>query len=74
MDIIIIDFNPSTDIIFNREFLPFHSNGIKFIGLNKTTKIYNTFPFPIQKVKNMNSKYKEILEGDFAVSINIADC
>ena len=25
-----ISFNPDTDIIFNRNFLPFHANGIKF--------------------------------------------
>ena len=26
----LIDFDPITDIIFNKEFLPFHANGIKF--------------------------------------------
>lgn len=29
----IIDFNPDTDIVFNRNFLPFHPNGIQFTAL-----------------------------------------
>ncbi len=35
----IIDFNPITDIIFNKEFLPFHANAMKFTGYNKNTKV-----------------------------------
>jgi L-serine dehydratase len=34
-----IGFNPSKDIIFNKEFLPFHANGIKFTGFNNTNEI-----------------------------------
>ena len=34
-----INFNPVTDIIFNKEFLPFHSNAIKFTGFNNTTEV-----------------------------------
>lgn len=75
-----INFNPKTQIIFNRDFLPFHANGIKFTGYNgaieisadtyfsigggfvvreelihakENIKIYNTFPFPIQKAKEL---------------------
>ena len=82
----LIDFNPTTNIIFNREFLPFHANGIKFTGFNKNTeissdtyysigggfvvreelihakeniKIYNTFPFPIQKAKELENFCKQ---------------
>lgn len=34
-----IDFDPETDIIFNREFLPFHANGIKFTAYENGTEI-----------------------------------
>lgn len=36
---ILINFDPSKAIIFNKEFLPFHANGIKFTGFNKNTEI-----------------------------------
>ncbi|MDF1517376.1 MAG: L-serine ammonia-lyase [Lutibacter sp.] len=35
----LIDFDPATDIIFNREFLPFHANGIKFTAFENGTEI-----------------------------------
>ena len=81
-----IDFNPSTDIVFNRKFLPFHANGIKFTGFNKSVeissdtyysigggfvvreelihakeniKIYKTFPYPIQKAKELENYCKQ---------------
>jgi L-serine dehydratase len=34
----LINFNPATDIIFNRAFLPFHPNGMKFKVLYKDGK------------------------------------
>ncbi|NLP57566.1 L-serine ammonia-lyase [Lutibacter sp. B1] len=34
-----INFNPENNIIFNKEFLPFHANGIKFTGFNDTAEI-----------------------------------
>jgi len=34
-----INFDPKTDIIFNREFLPFHANGIQFIAFENETEI-----------------------------------
>jgi len=36
-----ITFNPSTNIVFNKEFLPFHANAIKFTGYNNTKEISN---------------------------------
>ncbi|WP_456378957.1 L-serine ammonia-lyase [Lutibacter sp.] len=75
-----ISFNPANVIIFNKEFLPFHANGIKFTGFNnkieissdtyysigggfvvreelihakENIKIHKTFPFPIQKAKEL---------------------
>lgn len=81
-----IDFNPKTDIIFNREFLPFHANGIKFTGFNnaieissdtyysigggfvvreelinakENIEIFKTFPYPIQKAKELELYCKQ---------------
>lgn len=81
-----IDFTPSTDIIFNKEFLPFHANGIKFsafkngteisidtyysigggfvvreelINAKENIKIHKTFPFPIEKAKELENYCKE---------------
>ena len=34
-----VPFKSSSDIIFNKEFLPFHPNGIKFTGFNKNIEI-----------------------------------
>ena len=34
-----VNFNPLTDIKFNKEFLPFHSNAIKFTGFNNNNEI-----------------------------------
>ncbi|MEP1489467.1 MAG: L-serine ammonia-lyase [Algibacter sp.] len=36
-------FNPKTDIIFNRTFLPFHSNGMIFTATIENQKIQSTF-------------------------------
>ena len=35
----LIDFDPETAIIFNREFLPFHANGIKFTAFENEIEI-----------------------------------
>lgn len=34
-----ISFDPQNDIIFNRDFLPFHANGIKFTGFKNAIEI-----------------------------------
>jgi len=34
-----ISFYPQSDIIFNREFLPFHANGMKFTGFSNEIEI-----------------------------------
>lgn len=76
-----IPFNPKEDITFNKEFLPFHPNGISFrsfcngieisldtyysigggfvvreelIHAKENIKIYKTFPYPIQKAKELS--------------------
>lgn len=40
---IIIPFNFESDIIFNREFLPFHANGIKFTAYTSDEEYENTY-------------------------------
>ncbi len=40
---IIIPFNFETDIVFNREFLPFHANGIKFTAYTSEEEYENTY-------------------------------
>ena len=81
-----VDFNPTSDIIFNKEFLSFHANAIKFtafknekeiaidtyysigggfvvreelIHAKENIKIHKTFPFPIQKAKELETYCKE---------------
>ncbi|HPW97518.1 MAG TPA: L-serine ammonia-lyase [Flavobacterium sp.] len=38
-----IAFNPDTDIVFNREFLPFHANGMTFTATTKLGNYTNTY-------------------------------
>jgi L-serine dehydratase len=81
-----ISFNTVNDIVFNKEFLPFHANGLKFTGFQNNVeiscdtyysigggfvvreelihakeniKIHKTFPFPIQKAKELESYCKQ---------------
>jgi len=81
-----INLNPKDAIIFNREFLPFHSNGLKFsafknnvllsseiyysigggfvaqeerINTKETTKIFDSFPYPIQTAKELEKYCSE---------------
>ncbi len=81
-----INFNPTNDIIFNQESLPFHSNGLKFTGFQnnieissdtyysigggfvvreelihakENIKIHKTFPYPIQKAKELEYYCKQ---------------
>lgn len=53
-------FNPSTDIIFNRKFLPFHANGMSFTSIigskKKTSKFYSIGGGFVVKEERKNSK------------------
>ncbi len=40
---IIIPFNPETDIIFNRNFLPYHANGLTFTAYFETKEYSTTY-------------------------------
>lgn len=39
----LITFNPATDIVFHREFLPFHANGFSFTAYTATQEYTSTF-------------------------------
>ncbi len=39
----LIDFNPETDIVFNREFLSFHANGMIFTAFYENEELSSTF-------------------------------
>ncbi|QEE50518.1 L-serine ammonia-lyase [Flavobacterium alkalisoli] len=39
----VIPFNPETDIVFNRDFLPFHANGITFTAYYDKVEYISTF-------------------------------
>ena len=39
----LIEFNPKTDIVFNREFLDFHANGMMFTAFYDNEKFTSTF-------------------------------
>lgn len=38
-----IDFNPAVDIVFNKEFLPFHANGLSFTAFTDSQEYISTF-------------------------------
>ncbi|XMO85956.1 L-serine ammonia-lyase [Algibacter sp. AS12] len=38
-----LEFNPKTDIVFNKKFLPFHANGLKFTAVCHGKKTASTF-------------------------------
>jgi len=75
----VLGFDSKTDIVFNRKFLPFHANGMKFTAVidgkkasstfysigggfvvkeerrnsKRNKEIFKTFPYPIQKGKEL---------------------
>ena len=61
----IISFSPDIDIIFNKTFLPFHSNGIKFTGYQDGIEISSEEYFSIGGgfvIQKQNLKAKKALE------------
>jgi len=62
---IIIPFDVTTDIVFNREFLPFHANGMKFTVYTTTNKYESIFysiggGFVVKENAQTNDKNEEI--------------
>lgn len=72
-----ITFTSSENIVFNRKFLPYHSNGIKFTGFNNNNKVSSEIyysiggGFVVQKERK-NSKKKDILYNAFPFPIQTA--
>jgi len=62
-----LEFHPKADIIFNRKFLPFHANGMKFTaiieGKKRSSKFYSIGGGFVVKEERKNSKRnKEIFK------------
>jgi len=71
-----IPFNPETDIVFNKEFLPFHANAIKFStdidGKKKSSTFYSIGGGFVVKKKRKNSKKKrKIFKKTFPYPIKL---
>ena len=72
-----ISFDPKTDIIFNKEFLKFHSNGLTFTGITKDLKtIKHTYysiggGFVVKETLS-NSKSNVALHNNFPFPIQTA--
>ena len=73
----IIEFNPETDIIFNKNFLPFHANGLKFTAYTEK-ETYESYFYSIGggfvvKENQDNSKTNEAAKREFPYPIEKAD-
>lgn len=69
-----ITFNPATDIVFNKKFLPFHSNGIKFSATIDGKRIGSTFysiggGFVVKEERKNAKKNKDIFANTFPYPI-----
>lgn len=71
-----IPFDPKTDIVFNRDFLPFHSNGMKFTALINGRKKSSTYysiggGFVVQEDRKVSKKKDKIFENVFPYPIRL---
>lgn len=71
-----IDFNPTTDIIFNRKFLPYHANGMKFTATIQGKKSSSTFysiggGFVVKEERKISKKNEEIFQNTFPYPIRL---
>lgn len=72
-----ISFNPKVDIVFNKEFLSFHSNGLTFTGTTKDSKIIKDTYYSIGggfvvKEERSNKKSNVALHNNFPFPIQTA--
>lgn len=75
---VVIGFNPETDIIFNKNFLPFHANGMTFTATTKEGKeIISTFYSIgggfVVKEERVNAKKKQLIKCAFPFQIQNAE-
>ncbi|TXE10838.1 L-serine ammonia-lyase [Gelidibacter salicanalis] len=71
-----ITFDPATDIVFNRKFLPFHANGMKFTALIDGRKTSSTFysiggGFVVKEERKVSKKNHKIFENTFPYPIRL---
>ncbi|MFK7050829.1 L-serine dehydratase 1 [Flavobacterium columnare] len=71
-----IKFNPKLDIIFNKNFLPFHANGLTFTAFYENGKYESTFYSIgggfVVKEERSSAKEKEEVKKTFPYPINYA--
>ncbi|WP_136667976.1 L-serine ammonia-lyase [Flavobacterium sp. H122] len=71
-----IDFEIEKDIIFNKNFLPFHANGLTFTAFYENSKYESTFYSIgggfVVKEERTNAKQKEEVKKSFPYPINLA--
>ncbi|TVZ59529.1 L-serine dehydratase [Flavobacteriaceae bacterium MAR_2010_105] len=71
-----IGFDPKLDIIFNKQFLPFHANGLKFTATVNGKKASSTFysiggGFVVKEERKNSKKNKEIFFNTFPYPIQL---
>jgi L-serine dehydratase len=70
------DFNPEKDIVFNKEFLPFHANGLKFTAITEAESYESTFYSIgggfVVKEERINAKKKSQIKCAFPYPIVLA--
>ena len=71
-----LTFDAATDIVFNRNFLPFHSNGMKFtatIDGKKTSSIFYSIGggFVVKEERRNSKRNKEIFNNTFPYPIQL---
>jgi L-serine dehydratase len=71
-----IAFDIEKDIVFNKNFLPFHANGLTFTALSETSSYESTFYSIgggfVVKEERINAKKKEVVKKSFPYPINLA--
>jgi L-serine dehydratase len=73
----VIPFNPAVDIVFNKNFLPFHANGFMFTAYTGMGEYTSTFysiggGFVVKEERTV-AKEKELLKSIFPFPIDLAD-
>ena len=70
-----LEFNPKTDIVFNRKFLPFHSNGMVFTatinGKNRKSTFYSIGGGFVVKEERKNAKRNKEIFKSFPYPIKL---
>lgn len=69
-----LEFHPATDIVFNKRFLPFHSNGMKFSATINGKKINSVFysiggGFVVQEERKVSKANKVTFHSTFPYPI-----